>query len=315
MLDAPKEVLGALNISVVGGKPDQLEDLIIPIKKGDEVQAVVAAIPFLRDIDLRKSVVGEAYEDTQEAIRASICQIFEELGKLCKAKYGQLPAIAMGHLFAHGAKTSDSEREIQIGNLAGFKGDEFSNDFDYYALGHIHKPQKVNAEGKNIYYSGSPIALSFSEKKDEKRVLVYDTSQKEVKSVEAPKFRTLSRITGSMVEIKAKTQELATHEHPLENLLEIHLQELDYSAVLMREFDVFVSEFEKEGYRLVHRTVSFERSRKQDILLMEKGTNIEELKPLDVFEKRLEGQQLSAGQAKGVKEAFLEILQELQQGL
>jgi exonuclease SbcD len=44
--------------------------------------------------------------------------------------------------------------------------------FDYIALGHIHRPQYVAGQ-PHIRYSGSPIALSFSEKKDQKLINGY----------------------------------------------------------------------------------------------------------------------------------------------
>jgi exonuclease SbcD len=79
----------------------------------------------------------------------------------------------MGHLFATGASVSDSERDIQIGNLAGLEASHFGDQFDYIALGHIHKPQRLKAETP-IFYCGSPIPLSFSERKNEKRILILD---------------------------------------------------------------------------------------------------------------------------------------------
>ncbi|HSP13096.1 MAG TPA: exonuclease subunit SbcD, partial [Salegentibacter sp.] len=121
MLDAPQEILRELEMHVVGGLPENLEDLIIPVKtKNAETELVIAAVPYLRDADLRSAVEGQTYEDRLEAIRMGIQQCFSQASELCERKYPGIPAIAMGHLFAAGAETSESEREIQIGNLAAF---------------------------------------------------------------------------------------------------------------------------------------------------------------------------------------------------
>jgi exonuclease SbcD len=80
----------------------------------------------------------------------------------------------MGHLTVLGAVTSESERDIHVGNLGAVGADVFAG-FEYTALGHLHRPQKV-AGLEGVRYSGSPIALSFSEAGDAKSVVVVDTA-------------------------------------------------------------------------------------------------------------------------------------------
>ncbi len=48
----------------------------------------------------------------------------------------------MGHLTVIGSSHSDSERDIHVGNL-GAVGAEIFSGFNYTALGHLHRPQKV----------------------------------------------------------------------------------------------------------------------------------------------------------------------------
>src|SRR5690606_6756353 len=159
MLDAPRELLQELNMEVIGGLPENLEDCIIPIcDKSGNTELVIAALPFLRDPDLRTAAEGHSYEDRLQAVQQGIERIFLNAAELCKSKYPEVPALAMGHLFAAGIETSDSEREIQLGNQAAFQASQFGNFFKYIALGHIHKPQRVNAPVP-AFYSGSPIPL------------------------------------------------------------------------------------------------------------------------------------------------------------
>jgi DNA repair exonuclease SbcCD nuclease subunit len=55
--------------------------------------------------------------------------------------------------------------------------------YDLVLLGHYHKPQEIITDNIKIYYAGSLIQLDWSEKNDEKRVLVVDSETLEVQSV------------------------------------------------------------------------------------------------------------------------------------
>src|SRR5690606_32767165 len=122
--------------------------------------------------------------------------------------------------------TSDSEREIQIGNQASFEAGRFGDYFSYIALGHIHKPQTVNASSPT-FYSGSPIPLSFSERKDQKRVLIIDTNDFSVESMEIPSFRKLKRLAGTLEELETKLNNFEP-EGTLDNLLDLEMIEENY---------------------------------------------------------------------------------------
>ena len=53
-LDAPKNLLGALNIHVVGSATGNPEDEVFVLKDDDgKTEAIVCAVPFLRDRDIR----------------------------------------------------------------------------------------------------------------------------------------------------------------------------------------------------------------------------------------------------------------------
>jgi DNA repair protein SbcD/Mre11 len=82
--------------------------------------------------------------------------------------------ILVAHCFAQGGKESESERQL-LGQ-ATLVDSQLFKTFDYVALGHLHKPQKVCS---NTWYSGSPLAYSFSENSDEKCVLLVDCNDGE----------------------------------------------------------------------------------------------------------------------------------------
>ncbi len=136
----------------------------------DTPALAVAAVPFLRDRDLRLPAMQSAAELEAE-LRTSITRIYAEAAAALAPQQQQLgiPTIALGHLTAAGSLASESERDIHIGNLGAITPDAFPPAFAAILLGHLHRPQHV-APHQHIRYSGSPIPLSFSESRDHKEV-------------------------------------------------------------------------------------------------------------------------------------------------
>ena len=216
MLDAPKNILNSFQIQVVGGVPDQMEEEIIPIYDAEnQLQCVVLAVPFLRDKDLRKSVSADIDQNKAAIEKAAIKAHYDQLVEISLSKYGaETPIIAMGHLFMQGAETSDSERDIHIGNLGGISSDIIHSRIDYMALGHIHKPQRIGKSDK-IRYSGSPIFLDFSERNYEKQVIEIKIEQQkiiDIQSIKVPKNRELVKFSGDFKKIE---QQLMHYPSPL----------------------------------------------------------------------------------------------------
>lgn len=69
---------------------------------------------------------------------------------------------------------SDSE-EISIGGLDNVDADTFAA-FDYVALGHIHRPQRVGRD--TVRYAGTPLKYSFSEANHKKSVTIVELKEK-----------------------------------------------------------------------------------------------------------------------------------------
>ncbi len=311
MLNAPKDILSELDISVIGGMPDTVAETLIPVKnKSGEIGLVVAAIPFLRDADLRTANAGDTYEDRLAATRMGIETTFRTAAEQCAKLYPNVPAIAMGHLFAAGIETSESERDIQIGNQAAFEAERFGDGFKYVALGHIHKPQRVNAQIPT-YYSGSPIPLSFSEQSDQKRILVLDTEKSFVpKSISIPSFRQLLKITGDIARLEAKLTGLPTHDG-LDTLIELELQEEVYDAEKMFRLDALFSGFDTSGYEIVKHRTRFLNVQKKLGQHYENSEKLEDVRPKDVFLKKISEHEYDTGTRQELLSAFEEILNEV----
>ncbi|TVZ28607.1 exodeoxyribonuclease I subunit D [Gillisia sp. Hel_I_86] len=311
MLDAPGEILKELDMHVIGSLRKNLEDCIIPVKgKSGKIELVVAALPYLRDADLRSAGEGNTYEDRLEVIRMGIQNTFLGAAEICKTKFPDIPALAMGHLYAAGVETSESERDIQIGNQAAFHASQFGDFFNYIALGHIHKPQKVNAPVPT-YYSGSPIPLSFSERKDEKRVLILDTEKAWIpESIPIPVFRKLLKISGTLSELNSKLLVLESNE-ALNSLIELEMIETQFDANKIYELDKLNELFDQPGFEIVKSKATFLNQTKGASELYANSQQLEDLKPRDVFLELIAKQEYNEEMKNDILSAFDELLEEV----
>lgn len=305
MLEAPKALLKQLNVHIVGNGLD-LESQIIPFSKGS-VHINVLAVPYLKDRDIRKSRSGESYDDAVTALREGIKNHYEKLVQIAKKGKECNYIIGMGHLYVQGSSLSDSEREIQIGNLAGVQATELDTGMDYLALGHIHRPQVLTQDGR-IQYSGSPIALSFSERKDEKRVVLIDLSDSSVtiNHRSLTKYRMLSRLSGTVDEIKTQLNSFE-NTSPLPAMIELNVHEQNRDESKLLEL-IEIANSKDERYFIVNYKIHFEEQIEQ-LHNLKSDQIIQDLKPMDVFESRL-GDSIEKDKKEALTIAFNELLEE-----
>lgn len=213
MLNAPRELLRLFRIHVVGACTGDPRDEIIELKNAaGELEAVVAAVPFLRDRDLRYSRAGEGSYERLRRVREGMVNHYQEIGRLMEDyRDAAVPLLATGHLYACGATASGKQNNIYAGDVENIDVQQFPAVFDYVALGHIHRPQLVN-EQPHIRYSGSLIPLSFSETKDDKSIYLLHFQQNrlmEVETLPLPVFRRLKSITGTLPKVKQSLRRFA----------------------------------------------------------------------------------------------------------
>jgi len=181
-LDAPSNVLKFLNVHVIGTACEDLnnEVLVLDDTNGNP-HCIIAAVPYLRDRDVRSTQAGESADSKDANVIKGIRAHYDEVASIAKAHQDKLvevhqrhiPIIATGHLFAAGGTTTEDDgvRELYVGSLGKISADMFDESFDYVALGHLHVPQRVGGR-ESIRYSGSPIAMGFGESKQQKQVLL-----------------------------------------------------------------------------------------------------------------------------------------------
>lgn len=218
-LDAPKDILRTLNVYVVGAiSNDPMDEVIILKDHNDNPEALICAVPYLRDKDLRTAEAGETVDDKNTKLiqglkthYANICGIAEKLQKKFQQNTPELrvPIIGMGHLFAAGGQTieGDGVRELYVGSLAHVNASIFPSCVDYLALGHLHVPQMVG-QNEHIRYSGSPIPMGFGEAKQQKKLILiqFEQGTPSIEEILVPCFQPLERITGDLNKIQSEIQ-------------------------------------------------------------------------------------------------------------
>ena len=122
-------------------------------------------LPFLKRAQVKRFYPDKEIKSYTDALRAVIDEIDINPSER---------NIIITHQFVTGAQTSDSE-ELSVGGTDNVDASVF-NQFDYVALGHLHRPQKIGSE--KIRYSGTPLKYSFSEAKDKKSLSLVEMKEK-----------------------------------------------------------------------------------------------------------------------------------------
>lgn len=312
-LNAPQELLHALDIRVFGcvprnaeGEVDYAAELLPLHDAAGQLQAVVAAVPFLRDRDLKYSQAGETSAEREAAVKQGIAEHYAQLAEhLQNNDVPEVPFIATGHLFAAGAALSDSEKTIHVGNLGQLSAAQFPELFDYVALGHLHQPQQVGG-CQHIRYSGSLLPLSFKENPSSKQVLLVEFVGKRLQKVTPlplPVWRPLVRLSGSLENLCEQLAELR-HDSDLSTWVEVELERSYADAANQLQAVI-------KGKPIEILKIMLKRS-EQCLKLDDFSEDLDALTPLEVFQRRCELAQKSEEDRQVLQGRFEELLESLQ---
>ena len=315
LLNASRRLLRALRIHVIGGVPAEASEQLISLPNDlGKPGLVVAAVPFLRDRDLRLAVAGETPDERQLRVRDSIAGHYKLLSEhdfLKNLREHDVPVLATGHLYAAGGEAREgAERDVHIGGLGVIAAEHFPAAFDYVALGHLHRPQMVGGQAR-IRYSGSPVPLSFTEADDRQQVLLLDfagAGEPKITALPVPVSRRLQRFHGGLDEVEAAILAYDNEAFSLVAWADIvvHSDEV-YSEVQRRVQAVL---HERRMHVLAPRTVRHHRQTDAPTLLAEAAAPIEHLHELtveEVFGRRVAG--LPPERAAALTATFQELRQ------
>lgn len=324
-LEAPKQLLKALNVHVVGRVPDDIRDevlLLTGTQSGDE-QLIVCAVPYLRDRDVRQASGAESAEEKLKNLVQGIEKHYREVldyaetlrqKALEKNSSRYIPIVGMGHLFTSGGVTVDGDgvRELYVGSLAHVSSSAFLQGVDYLALGHLHVPQKIGGDNCRRY-SGSPIPMGFGEAGQKKQVLLVhfspETGKAEnpmVEVVPVPSFQALERVCGSLDAILNRIEELKRVESTA--WLEVDYNDESVVSDLRERLEAAVAGTALELLRIRDRSVVTRVLNRSC-----EGETLDDLDERDVFERCLDSHGKEGAEREELVAAYNEILQSLQE--
>jgi len=306
-LHAPRDVLRALDVRVIASPPDDPADGLLEF-----ADAVVCAVPYLRERDVRTAAPGQSADEVAAAIRTGVGRYYRQVHDLARTKAAGRLLVATGHLTVVGSDKSPGERPIHIGNLGAVEVACFAG-FAYTALGHIHRPQRINGDDR-VRYAGSPIPLSFAEVDLAKEIRVIDIAAGQLaqRAISIPVFRPLKRISATAATLAT---ELARHQGaPGDSLLP------------WVELTVTDGRSHPDLDRQVHEAAADLRLRVLKVLapasLSDSATtgntapppSLNDLRPEDVFTERLRREQIDPDSTDGQTLAltFAELLSGMQ---
>ena len=195
--DSPERIAFGSEIMSAGGVhlSPVYDGNVKPVSLEDEFGIVnFYMLPFVKPSAVRRFLDSEELQSYGEAIAAAVKKM--DIDKTRRN-------VLITHQFVTGAELSDSE-DISAGGSESVPADIFS-DFDYTALGHIHRPQNIG--GEKIRYCGTPLKYSFSEANQQKSVTVAVLGEKgslDVKTVPLTPLRDMAELRGSYDELTDK---------------------------------------------------------------------------------------------------------------
>ncbi len=217
-----ESLLSRQGVHIAGIRKDALTRVRFQ-EKGKETEFVL--LPFVKPAQV-------GVRTSQEAVELLLKQYWEEEGaperedaedkgilhkekqQMQISKTGKKNRVLVTHFFVTDAgrepELSESETTIHVGGLDNVDVSLFQG-FDYVALGHIHKPQRISAYP--VWYAGAPLQYSFGEAGMTKAALMVTLDEQGLKEVEKlPLFpiRSMRKIEGTLKELL----EAAAEEYP-----------------------------------------------------------------------------------------------------
>lgn len=197
--DSPERIAFGSKLMRTGGVylSPVYQGTVLPVTLEDEFGPVnFYLLPFVKPAQVRRFFPDRPMDSYTDAMEAAIAQM-----QLNRSQRNVLVC----HQFVTGAQRCDSE-DLSVGGLDNVDVSVF-REFDYVALGHIHRPQWVGKE--SIRYCGTPLKYSFSEAGHPKSVTVVELGEKEtaavIRTIPLTPKHDLRELKGSYLEVTAKS--------------------------------------------------------------------------------------------------------------
>jgi DNA repair protein SbcD/Mre11 len=152
---------------------------------------IVEALTLARD----ETLARQQYADAMQRILAHLAEGFRH----------DAVNLVVAHSYIAGAKSCGSERIVTMGEEWAATAQSLPAAAQYVALGHIHRPQRIDAAGPHTQYAGSPMQLDFGEVEDEKTFVVIEVAPGKPPRVERVPYEGAVRLgewAGTMAELE-----------------------------------------------------------------------------------------------------------------
>ncbi|MBF0460706.1 MAG: exonuclease SbcCD subunit D C-terminal domain-containing protein [Magnetococcales bacterium] len=309
LLNAPKDLLRALHVHVIGAASDKRADEVVVLDQPDGApELIVCAVPYLRDRDIRVTAAGESVEDKEQKLLDGIRNHYAEVVALAEQKRQAInpatPIIAMGHLFTTGGQTVDGDgvRALYVGSMAHVAVGLLPTALDYLALGHLHVPQKV--QGSEVMrYSGSPLPMGFGEARQPKSVCLVEQTEHgmAVRLLPVPVFQALESIRGTWPTLQARLAALVAARS--QAWLEIVYEGDEVIGDLRERLAAAVA-----GSALEILRIQDKRIINQALSQLYEAEQLSDLEVHEVFDRCLTAHQVPEAQRPALCHAYQEIL-------
>jgi exonuclease SbcD len=172
-------------------------------------RAIIAAVPFAKTSEL-VSAVQMAEGDTQAHQRYSE-GMRGIIGHLATRFRSDAVNLLLAHTHLDAAVLAGSERRVHLGEEWAATAQVLPSTAHYVALGHIHRPQRIEAAPSPTCYAGSPLQLDFGEIGEQKTFVVVTAEPGRPARVERVPYeggKTLHDIRMTLVELEREAERL-----------------------------------------------------------------------------------------------------------
>jgi exonuclease SbcD len=253
LLEAPAKILEGHRVRVWGKLSSSISDHWIRFQNID-----ICALPFFRSYELLADGEGDALS----AIRNYI------------TKPKERPQLLMLHHLAGIHEAGGSEQVITLSGVDSIPTEDLKI-FDYVALGHIHKPQKIAPQS---YYSGSPLLLRFSETTKKSVILIEEEAEQlHPRTLPIPVFRDFFTIKTNEKEYQSELENIQSTS-TLTPMVEVQIELASPKVGLI---DHIKEILQKKNMELLSYQPLFLTGEKKE----KRSDKIFKLSPLELFEE------------------------------
>ena len=258
----------------------------------DDFGAVnIYMLPFIKPVHVRTAFESDEIISYTDAVKMAVSKMNINVSER---------NILITHQFVTGAERSDSE-DVSVGGSDNVDASVF-DEFDYVALGHLHRPQNVGT--KRIRYCGTPLKYSFSEEKDNKSVTVVEIREKgilDVREIPLVPLHEMVTLRGTFSELtEKKFYENTSYRTDYIRMILTDENDIDNALNKLREIYPNIMKLEYDNTRTHHH------SQIENLSL----SDVEKKSPLDLFAKLYEDQNgmcMSAEQTEFMQKLIKEI--------